>query len=51
MPDDDKQFVEIPTMTIRKPKKKASSAKFLIASIAIMGAGIAIVAIAVYLLL
>lgn len=50
MPDDDKQFVQIPTMTIHKPKKKTMPVKALIFGIVIMAAGIAIVAIVFFLL-
>ena len=50
MPDDDNQFVQIPTMTIRKPKKKAMPGKALIPGIVIMGAAIVILAVAFFVL-
>lgn len=51
MSDDEKQFVQVPTMTIHVPKKKKSPGRALILGIAIMGIGILIAAIALYFLL
>lgn len=51
MSDDEKQFVQIPTMTFRVPKKKRSMGKILIFGIGIMIIGIVIVAITLIFLL
>lgn len=51
MTNEDKQFVEIPTMTFHIPKKKKATNRLLLAGLGIMIAGIIAVILAIVLFL